>query len=199
MIFSSSVSASELVSDVIASIDAAPIPDAKRIYGLLNNFLRQLYSDVIEDVRCVSKIADINSEIFINGIRIDGCMTPRVSDVVKVVSDGYEYECVGADFCEEHISDGCHYYKADGEAIRLLGGYKNAEEVKIYFRVLPEAYSQENSNEPLCLPCEFVGLAHARLRSDIYRMLGEDELCVSSTEEYNGILAHFAAWLEARR
>lgn len=194
--YRSITTAGELVSRVISSLELLTPPEEAVCYSLLNAFLLQLYSGVINDVRCIDVQRSSDGIYFVDSAADEDTIPSRSADITKVYADGYEYERVGEEYPEQLIGMEDHFYKISGDDAIILLGIDMPRVIYVSVRALPLPYSESDAQRELCLPEEFLPLAEARLRSDIYRLEGEDSLCANWTNEYNAILARFGAWLE---
>lgn len=196
MRFKSITTADTIISRVISSLELLTPPDKATCYTLLNTFLLQLYSGVINDVITFDVQRSSDGIYFLDSAQDDDTAPARSVDITKVYAGGFEYERVGEEYPEQNAEGGEHMYKISGDDAIVLLGRDNPRTIYVCARATPKLYSESDEGRELCLPEEFVPLAEARLRSDIYRLEGEDALCANWTNEYNAILARFGAWLE---
>ena len=197
LIFECSVTVDGLISKVKESLEIFNPPSDEVLYSILNTFLGQLYSGVINEVRCIEienggggtfALPDTDGERY-------ACV--RASDIKKIYADGYEYERVDEDYpsalCTE---DDRLYFISSDDAVVILGADTVPDTIQLYYRAMPKLYSASEPQRLLCLPEEFVTLAEAKLRCEIYRLCGEEALCSNWTAEYNSIISSFRIWLE---
>lgn len=196
MKYRSITTAAELVARVKASLELLTPPDDAACYSLLNTFFLQLYSGVIEDVQCIDVEKSLDGIYFMDTAPDEDACLARSADIKKVYADGYEYERVGEDYPDRLAEEGVRVYKIYGDNAVILPQKNPPRMISVYVRALPSLINDSSADAALCIPEEFVPLAEARLRSDIYRLEGEDALCANWTNEYNAILARFGAWLE---
>ncbi len=194
--FRSNTKASALISRVKSEIEVLDIPEDAVFYDCLNRFLAGLYSSVITDIR-EARISKDASGVYTMSYVENGSISPmRVCDIVKVSDGAYEYERVGMEYSPELCPEGEHLYKmSEGGVLSVYLKGQAPSEMKVYFRAIPPLHTAESDRE-IELPEEFTELVAAKLLSDIYRYLGEDELCANWTEEYNTQMARFGVWLE---
>ncbi len=196
MIFKSNTKASELITKVKGSLEVMQMPDDTALYDILNRFVQGLYSGVISDVRTAEIEYENGIGYALSAIEDEELIPVRPCDVIKVAVSGCEYEKVEGDYMPEMHCAGERLYKLshNGELI-LYPAISAPGKVCVYYRAIPLPY-EADEERGVALPSEFMGLAEAKLYADIYRLLGEDELCANWSEEYNAQMTRFGLWLE---
>lgn len=193
--YESSVSVGKLVDSVRESLEISDLPDDDVYYDILNEFLAQLYSGVINDIRRV-RIVATDGERFALPSQCQGYEAVRSCDVRKVCAGGYEYERVGREYCIECLTDTEHMYTFSEDGEIMLLSSDRCDSIDVCFAAVPLKYSKDDIERKVCVPDEFVSMCEAKLRCELYRLCGEDALCTSWAQEYNSLLAGFRIWLE---
>ena len=200
MLYSSTVTGTELITSVKAELPIVPLPPDAAFVRWLSSFEQLVWSEVIrQERRAETKVA--NGIIALDGIPVpedeDGV---QASDVCAVYLDGVQAQPGNAE--QGYLfSPECAVYREDGARQLAVDGTENGISATLIYTVRPmrRAGTVADQTAVIALPEEYIELAASRLRGEAYRAANEDELAAKWLADYNARLEAFTAWCDRRR
>ena len=187
MLYSSTVTGTELITSVKAELPIVPLPPDAAFVRWLSSFEQLVWSEVIrQERRAETKVA--------NGIiALDGIPVPEYLDGVQAQHGNAEQGYL--------FSPECAVYREDGARQLAVDGTENGISATLIYTVRPmrRAGTVADQTAVIALPEEYIELAASRLRGEAYRAANEDELAAKWLADYNARLEAFTAWCDRRR
>lgn len=195
MMFSSACTANELISRVQNELGYANAPDRDFFYGVLNDCLTRLYTEVIAEKRRLNatakngkaNLAEITSPAY--------CARIREQDVCAAWNGDRQLRFLPSSMFP---LGGKGYYTVEDGCL-CLGDPEDGEALEVAVILRPAAFDEANGNEPIPFPDEFISMLACRMRGEALRLSGEDSEAAKWLGEYNALLNEFTLWLAAVR
>lgn len=164
----------------------------------MNEALSFLYAAVIRE-RAEGKTTPLGGLIACEDIPTpDGTAAVQPSDVLAVYCGSHQLRYLPPE--NLHAADGmrCCFYTVTEDGI-LLSHTDTVQPLRVIFTIRPPQYGAESEETFVPMPEEFLPLLAAKIRGDVYRAAGEDELAAKWLSVYNALLSDFYDYLAARR
>lgn len=196
--FCSHVSIREFLDGLTADMGLYNDRDRAFYRERMNEALAFLYAAVIRE-RAEGKATPLGGLIACEDIPTpDGTAAAQPCDVLAVYCGSHQLRYLPPESL--HAADGmpCCFYTVTEDGI-LLSHTDTVLPLRVIFTVRPPQYGAESEETPVPMPTEFLPLLAAKIRGDVYRAAGEDELAAKWLAVYNAHLSDFYDYLAARR
>lgn len=194
LIFHANMTVRECVASAMDSVKIIGKPSENFFYKILNDFLSQMYSVFIRDVR-ICKAQKTGQGIYKIVLEDqENGSYPRVCEIIKVMAGEDECDRVGRDYPKRLASDEKKYtFDEDGSII--LFGKDLPDVLDVFYMSLPIKYTSESSDVPMPFPEDFTQLCILKMTAEAYRECSEPELCAEASSAFNSMLETFKMWL----
>ena len=196
MIYSSTVTAAELVAAVRSELEIIPLPAEASFARWLGSLEQLAWSEVIRLRRAAHVLVD-GGKVILDGLYIpDGEDRVLASDVCNVYLDGLQVMHGSAEEGYLFAPETAVWHVSGEQEITVDGAEEGSAATVIYY-ARPERRNTLEGN--IALPDEFIELAASRLRGEAYRAANEDVLAAKWLGDYNQKLDAFQNWCDRRR
>lgn len=195
MMFSSNCTANELTRRVQDELGYANSPDRSFFYGVLNDCLARLYTEVIAEKRRLTANAKNGKANLAAVTPPENCAPIREQDVCAAWNGDRQLRFLPSSMFS---LGGKGYYTVEDGCL-CLGDPEDGETLEIAVILRPLPFGEENGNTPIPFPDEFISLLACRMRGEALRLSGEDGEAAKWLGEYNALLDEFKLWLAAVR
>ncbi len=201
--FYSGTKADDLIQQLEVECNISPSIDTEQYLHWINELEQLLYSDIIREQREgdteANKTADYRGVISLSSFNADDEEEVRFEDIHGVFIDNGStlLQLTKTTLLSANFFDNCYYKYNDDLYISAKG---NIDGVKVIYFVRPKLKSTSNDDDlDIMLPPEFLDLMKAYIRSKVYALANDDELCAKWTNEYNATLESFKVWIMSKQ
>ena len=186
--FESNITVKRLLDELKNEVDiAVPVSDETYI-AILNTLEQLLYTELIQEQRIIS-LSEEKFPLAIEDLLVEDEATIRFEDVYSVYAGETQLTKTTAQSAAIFADT---FYK-DGNKIAVNTRKKPT---KIVYFVKPALKTVETmESDTVKLPYEFVELAKAKIRGEIYKIVNEDEHAAKWLNDYNVLLETFKVWM----
>lgn len=183
----SSCTANRLIDRVIGELGYAAAPDRAFFYDVLNDCLAQIYTETVVERRRLPATAEDGCLRLSSLTPPEGCAPIRGADLFCAWSGDRQLRFLPTSV----LPLGGKGYCAVEDDRLILGDVSDGEALSAEVILRPARFSEENGENCIPFPDEFLALLACRLRGEALRLSGEDGEAAKWLGEYNTRLTEF--------
>lgn len=196
--FDSHVAVSDFILELRDETDIAPMLSNQVYVNILNELTQLVYTEIVKEQKTC-----ILSGVAEQGVDLAQISTAenedniRFEDIVAVYSGNTEL--AKTSLLSGTIFQNVYYKNND---LLCLNTETPKEPIKIIYIARPALVKvcddEMIESRNVMLPAEFLSLAAAKIRGEIYKIVNEDALAAKWLSDYNVLIETFKAWVESK-